>query len=260
MVRGISTAITVRRAAAIAIAGAAATALSACGAGLETQTDGKVSAIAGVNVDEGNLALRDLQVEFDSHEGYAPGDDAALRIWIGNEGDEEVSLTGVYFADEEGNVIVDATTNEPTDEFGTVTFVSPTAVEATPSEEASAPAGDATPTGEDASDEDADGEETPSGDATPTGEATPAAEAFEGETTIDVPIAPSGYVRLDQGVEDGDYLLIENLGEELVTGQTLSLVFTFSDGTTVPVVVPVGQALEPDEREYYEPEEEAEGH
>lgn len=250
MVRGISTAITVRRAAAIAIAGAAATALSACGAGLETQTDGKVSAIAGINVDEGDLALRDLQVEFDSAEGYAAGDDAVLRAWIGNEGDEEVRLTGVVLLDEDGN---------PVENLGTITFVSADAAEETPSEEPSTPGEDET-TADGTTEEPADGAEetsTPAGDAT---SEAPTAPAFEGETTIDVPIAPGGYVRLDQSVEGGDYLLLEDLGEELVSGQTISVRFEFSDGTKVPVDLPIGQALEPDEREYYEPEEEAEGH
>jgi hypothetical protein len=250
VVRGISTAITVRRAAAAAPAIAMAAALSACGAGLETQTDQKQTAIAGVNVDKDDLALRDLQVEFDSAEGYASGDDAALRIWIGNEGREEVRLTGVELVDENGN---------PVEGLGTVTFVSADAAEETPSE---APGEDETTAGEETPTDAADGAEetsTPAGDAT---SEAPTAEADEllGETTIDVPIAPSGFVRLDQSVEGGDYLLIEDLGEELVSGQTIAILFTFSDGTEIPVDVPVGQALEPDEREYYEPHEEAEGH
>jgi hypothetical protein len=252
VVRGISTAITVRRAAAIAIAGAAATALSACGAGLETQTDGKVSAIAGINADEGDLALRDLQVEYDSAEGYASGDDAVLRVWIGNEGDEEVRLTGVVLLDEDGN---------PVEGLGTVTFVSADAAEETPSEEPSTPGEDETTAADETTTEESadDAEET----STPAGDATseaPTAPAFEGETTIDVAIAPGGYVRLDQSVEGSDYLLLEDLGEELVYGQTIAVQFEFSDGTKVPVDLPVGQALEPDEREYYEPEEAAEGH
>lgn len=228
MAKGIRTAITARRAAAIAIAGAAAAALSACGAGQETQTDLKVSAIAGVNVDEGDLALRDLQVEFDSAEGYAAGDTAALRVWIGNEGEEEVSLVGVET------------------EAGTVTFVSPAAQaaeEAAASDEPSSPA---------------EGESSPEGAES----SAPAVEEdpFEGETTFDIPIAVGDYERLDEGVEGGDYLLIEDLATELKSGDTIEVVFLFSNGQEVAAQLPVGQALEPDEREYYEPAEEAEGH
>lgn len=255
MVRGISTAITARRAAAIAIAGAAATALSACGVGHVTQTDTKQSAIAGINIDQGDLALRDLQIEFDSAEGYAAGDDAALRVWIGNEGTDEVSLVGVELLDENGEVLEDG---------GTVTLVSAAAAEETPSEEAGSPAEEtSTPAdGETSATEGAtDGaEET----GTPTGETasespTPAEDPFEGETTFDVPIAPAGYVRLDQGVEGGDYLLLEDLGEALAPGETVTVRFTFSDDTQIPVELPVGQSLEEAERSFYEPEE-AEGH
>ncbi|MEU5875357.1 hypothetical protein AB0A73_27810 [Glycomyces sp. NPDC047369] len=231
MAKGIRTAITARRAAAIAIAGTAAAALSACGAGQETQTDLKVSAIAGVNVDEGDLALRDLQVEFDSAEGYAAGDAAALRVWIGNEGEEEVSLVGVET------------------EAGTVTFVSPAAQAAEEAEEAASTDEASSP---------ADGESSPAAEegSAPAVEEDP----FEGETTFDIPIAVGDYERLDEGVEGGDYLLIEDLAADLKSGDTIEVVFLFSNGQEVAAQLPVGQALEADEREYYEPAEEAEGH
>ena len=236
MVRGISTAITVRRAAAIAIAGAAATALSACGAGHVTQTDTKQSAVAGVNVDKGDLVLRDLQVEFDSAEGFASGDDAALRVWIGNEGVSEVSLVGVET------------------EVGTVTFVSPAAQAAEAAEEAREEQGEAT-----------SAEET-TGDAESTDAATteaPAAEedALDGEVEFaEIPIAPADYIRLDQGVDGGDYFLIEDLQEDLSAGDTVTVTFRFSNDQKVTVDLPVGQPLDSESRSYYEPEEAAEGH
>lgn len=238
MVRGNSTAITVRRATAIATAAAAATALSACGAGLGAQTEVKQTSIAGVNIDEGTIALRDLQVEFDSAEGYAAGDDAALRLWIGNEGDEAISLESI------------------TTEAGTVTYVDPAAQAAEAMEEAregsgESPAGEETTTGAESSDT---GTEEPGSEA-------PVEEGFDGEEAYEpIGIAPSGYVRLDQAVEAGTYFLIEDLQEELVSGDTVTVTFTFSDGTEFDADLPVGQALEPDERTYYEPEEAAEGH
>jgi copper(I)-binding protein len=237
VVRGISTAITVRRAAAIAIAGAAATALSACGASLGSQTEVKQSAIAGVNIDEGDISLRDLQVEFQSADGYAAGDDAALRLWIGNEGSEEISLESIE---------TDA---------GTITFVDPVAEAEEAMEDAretadETPAGDAT-TGEST--------EEPSADDAAS-EPAEADELTGEEEYAPIAIAPAEYARLDQGVTSGAYFLIENLQEELVSGDTIDVVFHFSDGTEIPASLPVGQALEPDEREYYEPEEAAEGH
>lgn len=237
MVRGISTAITVRRAAAIAIAGAAATALSACGASLGSQTEVKDSAIAGVNMDHGTIALRDLQVEFSSAEGYAAGDDAALRLWIGNEGDAEISLQSI------------------TTEAGTVTYVDPAAQAAEAMEEAREGTGE-TPAGEETTG--AGSTEEPGADAT-TG--APAAEEFDGAEVYEpIKIAPADYVRLDQGAEAGTYFLIEDLQEELSSGDTITVTFTFTDGTTFDADLPVGQSLEAEEREYYEPEAPAEGH
>lgn len=239
MVRGISTAITVRRAAALAIAGAAATALAACGAGQVTQTDTKQSAVAGVNVDEGDLALRDLQIEFDSAEGFASGDDAALRVWIGNEGEEEISLTAVVVAAE----------------IGTVTFVSPTG-QAEAAEAASSEPAEETSADDDDADESAEESSSPAEAAT-----TPAADLLEGETTFEpIAIAPAGYIRLDESVEDGDYFLIEDLGEGLSAGDTVTVVFRFSNGEEVEVDLPIGLPLEDESRSYFEPEEEAEGH
>lgn len=228
MVRGISTAVTVRRAAAIAIAGAAATVLSACGASLGAQTEEKQSAIAGVNIDQGTIALRDLQVEFASAEGYEAGDDAALRLWIGNEGDQEISLESIET------------------EAGTVTYVDPAAQAAAAMEEARETTSDAAATA----------------DATESAAAEPdVADELDGAELFEpIVIAPADYVRLDQGVASGTYFLIEDLQEALVSGDTIDVVFHFTDGTAVPASLPVGQALEPDEREYYEPEEAAEGH
>lgn len=255
MVRGISTAITVRRAAAIAIAGAAAAALSACGAGLETQTDQKQSAIAGVNVDKDDLALRDLAVEFDEVGGYETGDDAALRVWIGNEGTEEVSLVGVE---------TDA---------GTVTFVSADS-EATPTGDANTPTGEPTaspgepttaaeetsaPTGEETSAPDGEETSSPAGDATSEAP-TSGADALDGETSFEIPIAVGDYVRLDQSAQSSGHLLIENVGEELRTGEAVRVTFLFSDGTEVEVDLPIAPPVDAADREYYEPEAEAEGH
>ncbi|MEV3937384.1 hypothetical protein AB0K52_15570 [Glycomyces sp. NPDC049804] len=238
MVRGISTA-TVRRAAAVAIAGAAATALSACGASLGSQTEVKQSAIAGVNIDDGDIALRDLQVEFTSAEGYAAGDDAALRLWIGNEGETEISLESI----------------ETT--AGTVTFVDP-AAQAAEAMEAAREGASESPESDETTGESTEETSAPADGAT---SEAPAVDELDGEEAYEpIVIAPADYVRLDQGAESGSYFLIENLSEELRPGDTLDVVFHFADGTEVPASLPVGQALAPEEREYYEPEGEAEGH
>lgn len=225
MARGISTATFARRAAAIGIAAAAATGLSACGAGQVTQTDTKQTAIAGVNVDTDDLALRDLQVEYSSWEGYAAGDDAPLRVWISNEGDEAVSLVGVSSPAAEAVTIVGSP--EPVEDV---------TAEAPEDESTEEPADDAEATDE------------------ATEEATTEAPAEEegptGSTEIDIELAPTDFVRLDQST--GDYLLLEGLLENLPNGNSVEVVFEFDNGETVTVNLPVGQALEPAEREYEE--------
>ncbi|THV27969.1 copper chaperone PCu(A)C [Glycomyces paridis] len=246
MVRGNNSSFTVRRVGAIAIAGATAVALSACGAGRETQTDSKQSAVAGVNVDVDDLALRDLQIEFDSTEGYAAGADAALRVWIGNEGDQEVRLTGVTVRADEATA--------PDDLLGTVTFVSPAAqaaeAEAEAAESASEDASEEAD--EESTDETADAEETTEAPA------TPEEDPFEGETAIDVAIAPADYARLDHGVEGGDYLLLEDLTQDLPVGGSVWVTFTFSNGQEFGVELAIGQSLDAEDRSFYEPEEPAE--
>lgn len=259
MVRGISTASTVRRAAAIAIAGAAAVALSACGAGQVTQTDTKQSAIAGVNVTDGDLALRDLQIEFESAGGYAAGGSAALRVWIANEGQDEVRLVGVTVrANEEDDPAVAPA--------GLVTFVSAAAedgaTEALVEETSEEPTDDAEGEDAGAEGEDAEGEGTESATDEATAEA-PATEdeaveenPFVGDPAIDVPIAAHGYVRLDKNFADGgDHLLVEGLAQELKIGGSLWVTFHFDNGQEVDVKLTIGQSLDAQDRSYYEAED-----
>ncbi|MCH7232384.1 hypothetical protein L0U85_16210 [Glycomyces sp. L485] len=244
MARGISTATFARRAAALALAAAAATGLSACSAGQVTQTDTKQTAIAGINVDQGDLALRDLQVEFGSPEGYAAGDDAPLRVWISNEGTGAVSLIGVR-TDVAGDVdLTTADAETPSDEE----TEAPSEDEAT----SEAPAEDQATTdgeGEDATEEPVGGAGAEATDE-PADEPT---EALDDEGTLGAPnefavgpveIAPAGYVRLDIASDTGEYLLLQDLTEPLRPGQSIEVTFLFDNGEEITVDLPVGQELE----------------
>ncbi|THV40109.1 copper chaperone PCu(A)C [Glycomyces buryatensis] len=249
MARGISTATFVRRASVFAIAGAAATALSACGAGQVSQTDTKQSAIAGVNVDAGDLALRDLQVEFESVEGYEAGADAPLRVWIDNEGDAEVSLVGVTTDAAEAVTLVsaDAPEAEPTEETSEETSEEaedePPAEDETPAEDEEATSEEPT----DGTEEDADGPEGTTEEAAE----EPAEDAPLGETSFNIPIAPAQFVAFDVNAE-GDYLLLEGLTEPLASGDTIEIEFHFEGAESVTAIIPVGQAEDAADREYIE--------
>ncbi len=231
MARGISTATIARRAALFAIAAAAATGLSACGAGQVTQTDTKQTAVAGVNVDAEYLALRDLQVEYSGSEGYDAGETAPLRVWISNNSNEPVSLLAVETDAAEQVALVDG--GEPG-----VDVVETTEPPEAPTDEEGA--GD-----EGVDDQSGEGETT---DAPADSEAPTETVGFE-----PIELAPGAFVRLDQGVESGDYLVLEGLAEPLMPGQDVTVTFIFSDGQEVTTVIPVGQPMTGDgERSYLE--------
>lgn len=253
MARGTSSAIIVRRTATIAIAAAAAAALAACGAGQVTQTDQKQTAIAGVNVDSpsGDLALRDLQVEFETSEGYKAGDPVPLRVWISNETGEAINLTGAWIGDSEQP--------PPEDQLPAVTVVpadadleaveEPAETEA-PADEETTEDTDGEAAEDEAGDEPTDGEtETPAEDEQATEEPAEDEAALIGSADIGVEIAPRGYVSLNRAAGE-EYLILEGLEEALTSGQHITVTFEFDNGDTVPVNIPVGQALDGDSDDF----------
>ncbi|HLU28789.1 MAG TPA: hypothetical protein VKZ65_10155 [Glycomyces sp.] len=243
MARGISTATIVRRGAAIAIAAAAATGLSACGAGQVTQTDTKQTAISGVNLDAGDLSLRDLQVEYPAESGgYEQGGAAPLQVWISNEGDESISLIGIVTDAAEQVTLVEAgepgvdvqeTTEPPRDDMTS-----------------DAPAGESTDQSTDGATDQATDETTDQATEGATDGATDQATeepAEEEPTSIGsvefepIELTPGSFVRLDSGVENSDYFLLEGLAEELLAGENVVVTFVFSNGQEVEAEIPVGQ-------------------
>jgi hypothetical protein len=230
---------------------AAGLALTGCGAGTNAQTSEMVTAISGVDVDAGELALRDMQIDFGEHGLYRAGGQAPLRVWIDNRGDEPVVLEAVTSSAAEA-----------------VTLASEFVLaeeEETPEGESPSPDEDESPTPE------ADGSESPTGDATespdadaasPTGDAAvseaPESQAeeaivaeFAGERDFEIEIGPSSYVRLAPST--GSFLLLEGLEEDLTMGSTVEITFVFSNGQAVTVDLPMGVPEEAPSRSYFEP-------
>lgn len=266
MARGISTATIARRAAALAIAAAAATGLSACGAGQVTQTDTKQTAIGGINVDAGDLSLRDLQVEYPAETGgYEPGDAAPLQVWISNEGEESVSLLGIVTDAAEQVTLVEA--GEPGVDVQETTEP-PEAEMTSEAPDGTAPDEDADGTEQatdgttDAATDDTGTDGTGTEDGADDQTTDPAAEepAEEEPTLIGsadfepIELTPGSFVRLDNGIEDGDYFLLEGLTEELLAGQNVIVTFVFSNGQEIEAEIPVGQPQvdSADDRSYLE--------
>ncbi|GAA2310076.1 hypothetical protein GCM10009853_079430 [Glycomyces scopariae] len=227
-----------RAAAGLVGAAALALALTGCGAGQHAETSRTQPAISGVDADAGDLVLRDLQIDFGANGSYPEGGQAPLRVWIGNKGETAVALESVTSPDAAVVVL---------------------AAEIVMEEAPESPAGDETPSG--------DAAETPTGDAaeTPTGEATaspgddaseaPSSEEEEavaeivGEPDFTVEIPAGDFVRLTPTT--GSFLLLDGLERDVDMGSGVELVFEFSNGETVEVLVPVGDPGASGERSYF---------
>lgn len=226
-------------------------ALGGCGASRTAQTGEMAPAIAGVDVDAGALALRDMQVDFGEQGFYRAGGQAPLRIWIDNQGTEPVVLEAVTSPDADAVVLA-------TDIV---------VAEETPEGEASSPAPSesATPeTGESASptagtSPSADASESPEGDASPTADAASASPEevvaeLVGERDFTIDIAPNSFVRL--APTTGSFLLLDGLNEDLAMGSSVEVTFVFSNGEAVTVDLPIGTPEVAPSRTYFEPHHE----
>lgn len=74
--------------------------------------------------------------------------------------------------------------------------------------------------------------------ATPTATASPAVDEAPGETSFRINIPVGGYVLLVPG--EGQHLVLHKLATALTPGESIPVTFTFSDGGTVTIPVPVG--------------------
>lgn len=203
-----------RWAAALAVAGLV---LTGCGAGDHAQTSEMGTAINGVDVNAGTLALRDLQVDFGETGSYLEGGTAPLQVWIANQGNETVILESV---------------TSPAAEA--VTLATEVAV-AEPSESASA-----TPGGEDSS---------PSAAASAGSEDAEVAAELVGEREYAIEIKPGSHVRL--APTTGSFLLLEGLKEDVSAAAAVEVEFTFSNGKVVTAELPMGVPAEAASRSYF---------
>jgi copper(I)-binding protein len=181
--------------------------LTGCSAGQITQTASQVAPVPGADAEAGEIALRNLLIQY-RPEGYAAGSDAPLVVRIFNNGMEPITLTGVT-ADKAAAVNL----------VGTPAVVTPTE-SPTPPPDVASPSPDASPTGE----------ASPSPTPAPT---TPAPQP------VSVTIPPQSYVLLVPSEGDAGHLVLAGLTEAIVPGEFVTMTFTFDDGTTAVVPVPL---------------------
>ncbi|SDK80082.1 hypothetical protein SAMN05216298_1419 [Glycomyces sambucus] len=219
-----------RAAAGLVGAAALALALTGCGAGQHAETSRTQPAISGVDADAGDLVLRDLQIDFGANGSYPEGGQAPLRVWIGNKGETAVVLESVTSPDAAAVVLAAEIVMEEAPE-------SPAGAETPSGDAAETPTGEATASpGDDASE-------------TPAGEDEEAVAEIVGEPDFTVEIPAGDFVRLTPTT--GSFLLLDGLERDVDMGSGVELVFEFSNGETVEVLVPVGDPGTSGERSYF---------
>jgi copper(I)-binding protein len=193
------------------------TAVSACSAGQIAQTSNAVPAVPGANLTIGDPAtgntvqLLDMVVAYNGPQGYPAGGSAPLFIRVFNNGPTTVKLVKVTAGNAARTIIL----------VGTAVATPPVAPTATST---------ARPSGTPSS--------APSGSATPAPEATPTEANPGGEESFSIDILPSSYALLVPG--QGAYLQLSGLSAALIPGQSVPLTFTFADGRSGEMAVPVG--------------------
>jgi copper(I)-binding protein len=195
----------------LAVGAGTVLALGGCSAGQVTQTSSQVPPVPGTNADAGPISLRNLLVEYNGPQGYPAGSDAPLAVSLFNSSMSSVTLVGVS-SDIASSVTL----------TGTPTVITPTDTP-TPAPTTAA----ATPTGS----------PTPTATGTPTPTATPSAPA-PAASVLSIAIPPQSFVLLLPGQSSGN-LVLHGLTQALSPGESTKVTFTFSDGTTVALDVPL---------------------
>lgn len=202
--------------------------LAACSAGQITQTNGQVPPIPGVNATlgpAGQIALRNVQVAYNGPAGYPVGGTAPLIVRIFNNSTTEVKLTRVTAPGSAERV---ALVGRPSSTSGPAPSATP-GRSATPAASAS-PSASAAPSGS--------ASQSPSGGATAKPAPAPATTAPAGRTEFSITIPAGSYVLLVPG-QDG-YLQLVGLTSALVPGLAATVAFSFDNGVTIKLQVPVG--------------------
>jgi hypothetical protein len=221
---------TARLAALLVAPAVAAMLLSGCGAGQVSQTDTMVPAVPGANVNskDGRVSLRDMQIKYNSPEGYSEGSTTPLIVYIANNNVEKpLVLRGVTATDKAdgasiGNVVLAGGAPDiGVNPSGTPSAGGSPSATATPSASGSQGAG-ATP--------------SPSAPSQ-----SPSAAPSGRPATLTIP--PNGFARLSP--DHGAYLAISALKVPLKPGSTVYLTFNFEGVEPIGALVPFGVPLSP---------------
>jgi hypothetical protein len=222
-----------RGAAALAASAAVAAGLflAGCGAGQVTQTEGQRPPISGVDVNsaDGKIFLRNLAFQYPGPEGFRKGGAAPIQVRIVNLNQNKVRLVSV------------------TTEAGTAALGGPAALpSSTPAPATSSASPSGSPSGSPSASR--SGSAAPSGSpsaspssAAPT--ATPSPTGPPVNRQISVEIGTRAMAILDPSAQR--YLVLTDLREDLMPGQSVMMTFRFDNGTEIEASVPMAVPLSP---------------
>lgn len=208
------------RVALVALVAAGGVALAGCGAGQQAQTAEQRPTVDGTNAQAGDMALRNIAIEYPDGGRYEQGSDARLRMVLVNEGMQPDALVEVR-TDAAERVVFRAA-----GEAGTVEGTASPTPEPTPT-----PTATATPTATPGG--------TPTGPATASpGSATPTESPTPSEApTTRMEIPAEGRVAFG---DDGPAVILTGLTRPLRSAEVVPITFVFERAGSVTVDVAVG--------------------
>ena len=203
------------RAAVAALAAAGATLLAGCHAGQQAQTAEQIPTIDGNYAQVGDLALRDVKIEYPETGSWRQGGDARVEMVVVNQARASDALVSVRSEVADGAEL------------------SPAAGGATPSAGASEPSG--SPTGTDSATGTATPSESPSGSESASPSASPSPTPTE-ETPASITIPGVSLVSFKG---EGPEIVLTGLTRLLRPGQVVPVTFVFQEAGEVTVNVAV---------------------
>ena len=240
-----------RFAVAAATAASGAVLIAGCAAGQDTQTTNQRPPIDGASADAGDISIRTAAVAAsDLGSSYAKGSDAQLRLVIINNGPAQVELQSVS-SPMAASAQVSSTGASQTESSSLSSSASPSSTASGTSAAASSPAGSGSATATASASRTASG----TGTASASGSASASASASASETlsptesasspaNTPISIPAGGSVQVGFSTS-GPSVTLSGLTAELYPAQTVPVTFTFSDGTTVTLGIPVALPSSP---------------
>jgi copper(I)-binding protein len=188
-----------------------------------TQTSTQVAPVPGVNADVGQVGLRDVTIVYNGPAGYPAGADAPLVVRIFNNGSTPVTL-----------VRVSAELATSVTLVGAAQVITPSQLPPVPTGTPAATPPPATQTG-------------PTATTSPETSPTPSPQPPPSPTTpppaagpVSITIPPQSFVLLVPGEASSGFLQLNGLKQALVPGASTNVTFTFDDGSTTTLPVPLG--------------------